>query len=123
MQRFVVGDLVVDAELFRGDGKEIIDTPDRTRGLLAGYTPLPTVTGSPELNRVLTMGIHALVSEQLSQFEKAATFLFGALQQFFIEVSKRTSRLMMSGNLPSRCQQYWAHEIRQPSYCLSIIFG
>ena len=75
---------------FRGEGKE------------TGYTPLATIAGAPELNRVFASGLQALEDDAPQPFEKAAAFfLFGALQQFFFDGNKRTSRFMMNGILMS----------------------
>ncbi len=59
-------------------------------------------TLEPELDRVFDRGVQALESELAQPFEKAAAFfLFGALQQFFSDGNKRTSRFMMNGILMS----------------------
>lgn len=85
---------------FRGEGIETGYTPDVGLGEHGRYTPLATVAGAPELNRVFTCGLHALQSDVPNPFEKAAAFfLFGALQQFFFDGNKRTSRFMMNGIL------------------------
>jgi len=64
------------------------------------HTPLPTLPGAPELNRVFREGVSAL--QACEPFERAtAFFLFGALQQFFFDGNKRTSRFMMNGILMS----------------------
>ena len=87
---------------FRGEGKETGYTPDVGLGEHGRYTPLATVSGAPELNRVFASGLQALQSEVPQPFEKAAAFfLFGALQQFFFDGNKRTSRFMMNGILMS----------------------
>lgn len=87
---------------FRGEGKETHYTPDGGLGEHGRYTPLATVAGAPELNRVFSDGLRALQSEVGAPFEKAAAFfLFGALQQFFFDGNKRTSRFMMNGMLMS----------------------
>ena len=87
---------------FRGEGKETNYTPDVGLGEHDRYTPLATVAGAPELNRVFANGLQALQSEVQQSFEKAAAFfLFGALQQFFFDGNKRTSRFMMNGILMS----------------------
>ncbi len=87
---------------FRGEGKETNYTPDVGLGEHDRYTPLPTVPGAPELNRVFASGLQALQNEGQQPFEKAAAFfLFGALQQFFFDGNKRTSRFMMNGILMS----------------------
>ena len=87
---------------FRGEGKETNYTPDVALGEHGRYTPLPTIAGAPELNRVFVSSLHALQNEVQQPFEKAAAFfLFGALQQFFFDGNKRTSRFMMNGILMS----------------------
>jgi Fic family protein len=84
--------------VFRGEGQERTYTPDVALGERGRYTPLPTLPGAPELNRVFREGSAAL--ETLPPFERAtAFFLFGALQQFFFDGNKRTSRFMMNGVL------------------------
>lgn len=85
---------------FRGEGREANYTPDVALGERGVYTPLATVAGAPELNRVFQDGVAALA--ECAPFEKgAAFFLFGALQQFFFDGNKRTSRFMMNGVLMS----------------------
>jgi hypothetical protein len=87
---------------FRGEGIEKNYTPDVGLGAHGRHTPLATLAGAPELNRVFAQGLHALHGEVLQPFEKAAAFfLFGALQQFFFDGNKRTSRFMMNGILMS----------------------
>lgn len=86
--------------LFRGEGQETNYTPDVGLGERGRYTPLPTIAGAPELNRVFSEGVAAL--QKCEPFERAtAFFLFGALQQFFFDGNKRTSRFMMNGVLMS----------------------
>jgi Fic family protein len=85
---------------FRGEGAEKNYTPDVALGQQGRYTPLPTVEGAPELNHVFDQGLAALDKQVPQPFEKAAAFfLFGALQQFFFDGNKRTSRFMMNGIL------------------------
>lgn len=85
---------------FRGEGAETGYTPDVGLGELGRYTPLATLAGAPELNRVFANGLQVLHDEVPQPFEKAAAFfLFGALQQFFFDGNKRTSRFMMNGIL------------------------
>lgn len=84
--------------LFRGEGQYNDFTPDVVLGEHGRYTPLATLPGAPELNRVFTSGSTAL--KACPPFERAtAFFLFGALQQFFFDGNKRTSRFMMNGIL------------------------
>jgi Fic family protein len=87
---------------FRGEGDETNYTPDVALGNQGRYSPLPTLVGAPELNSVFSRGTQALKDSVEAPFERAATFfLFGALQQFFFDGNKRTSRLMMNGILMS----------------------
>ena len=86
--------------VFRGEGQEANYTPDVSLGEYGRYTPLPTVAGAPKLNQLFKEGLAAL--DECQPFEKAtAFFLFGALQQFFLDGNKRTSRFMMNGILMS----------------------
>lgn len=86
--------------MFRGEGEETRLTPDVSLGERGRYTPLPTLPRAPELNRVFSAGVTAL--QACEPFERAtAFFLFGALQQFFFDGNKRTSRFMMNGVLMS----------------------
>ncbi|MDP2787227.1 MAG: cell filamentation protein Fic [Pseudomonadota bacterium] len=86
---------------FRGEGRETGYTPDVSLGEHGRYTPLPTLPGAPVLNQVFADGVAAL-NNLPSPFEKGlAFFLFGALQQFFFDGNKRTSRFMMNGMLMS----------------------
>ena len=87
---------------FRGEGKETGYTPDVGLGEQGRYTPLATAADAPELNRVFSEGLLAIENDRMRPFEKsAAFFLFGALQQFFFDGNKRTSRFMMNGILMS----------------------
>src|SRR5690348_6635341 len=62
--------------LFRGEGQETNYTPDVGLGERGRYTPLPTLPGAPELNRVFSEGVSAL--QECEPFERAtAFFLFG----------------------------------------------
>jgi hypothetical protein len=86
--------------VFRGEGRETEYTPTVGLGAQGRYTPLPTLPGAPDLNRVFCEGVAAL--GEYPPFERAmAFFLFGALQQFFFDGNKRTSRFMMNGVLMS----------------------
>ncbi len=87
---------------FRGEGPEGNYTPDVSLGEFGRYTPPSTLPGAPDLNKSFGDGVAALDETGLSPFEKGlAFFLFGALQQFFFDGNKRTSRLMMNGVLMS----------------------
>lgn len=85
---------------FRGEGSETQFTPDVALGERGRYTPVATEPGGAQLNRVFSEGVRVLESEAPAAFERAlAFFLFGALQQFFFDGNKRTSRFMMNGIL------------------------
>jgi Fic family protein len=87
---------------FRGEGAETGITPYVTLGKQGRYTPLPTIACAPELNQVFEHGLIALKEAVMHPFEQAAAFfLFGALQRFFFDGNKRTSRFMMNGILMS----------------------
>lgn len=88
--------------VFRGEGKETNYTPDVSLGEQGRHSPLPTIAEAPVLNAVFNQGLWALETEVPNPFEKALVFfLFGALQQFFFDGNKRTSRFMMNGILMS----------------------
>jgi Fic family protein len=87
---------------FRGEGEEVGYTPNVGLGVHGVYTPLATLRGAPELNKVFTAGISEIERGIKNPLEKALiVFLFGALQQFFFDGNKRTSRFMMNGILMS----------------------
>jgi len=87
---------------FRGEGAETNYTPDVGLGEHGRYTPLPTIAGAPELHKRFIQGAIALEKHIPQSFERGlAFFLFGALQQFFFDGNKRTSRFMMNGILMS----------------------
>lgn len=86
--------------VFRGEGHETNYTPDVGLGEHGRYTPAQTLSGAPELNRIFQQGV--VVLQDCPPFERATAFyLFGALQQFFFDGNKRTSRFMMNGILMS----------------------
>jgi hypothetical protein len=63
---------------------------------------LATEPGAIRLNEVFSNGIRSLELNVSNPLERAtAVFLFGALQQFFFDGNKRTSRFMMNGVLMS----------------------
>lgn len=87
---------------FRGEGHETNYTPDVGLGEHGRYTPLPTAKGAVELHKTFIQGLVALDEHVPNPLEQAlAFFLFGALQQFFFDGNKRTSRFMMNGILMS----------------------
>lgn len=87
---------------FRGEGEETGYTPEVALGEQGRYTPLPTVKGAPELQRTFSQAIELLNKHLPDPFEKGLVFfLHGALQQYFFDGNKRTSRAMMNGILMS----------------------
>lgn len=85
---------------FRGEGQETNYSPYVALGEFGAYYPVKTEAGAPVLNRVFTEGLQLL--KALPVFERALTFfLFGALQQFYFDGNKRSSRIMMCGELLS----------------------
>ena len=87
---------------FRGEGAETHLTPHVLLGRDDPYQPLPTRPGAPELNRVFREGCTSLENLVGDPLERGmAFFLFGALQQFYFDGNKRTSRFMMNGILMS----------------------
>jgi len=85
---------------FRGEGLETQYTPDVALGVRGRYTPVATESGAIRLNEMFANGIRSLEQDVSNPFERAtAFFLFGALQQFFFDGNKRTSRFMMNGVL------------------------
>lgn len=82
--------------VFRGEGEQLSYSPYVGLGEQGEYHPLPTLPGAPELNQVFAEGMIRITS--LHPLEAGlVTFLFGALQQFFFDGNKRTSRHMMNG--------------------------
>jgi hypothetical protein len=100
LHRLVARNEALEWGVFRGEGEETRYTPDVALGEAGRHTPLPTLPGAPELNRVFAAGTRALTEQVSNAFERGcAFFLFGALQQFFFDGNKRTSRFMMNGVL------------------------
>lgn len=88
---------------FRGEGQETNYTPHVSLGEYGRYFPLLTLAGGAILHDRFMQGISVLNEHVTNVFEKATIFfLFGALQQFFFDGNKRTSRLMMNGILMSQ---------------------
>ena len=86
---------------FRGEGQEQHYTPHVGLGMEQDYVPQATLPGAPKLNEIFRKAVVEL-EKLVEPFERAtAFFLFGALQQFFFDGNKRTSRMMMNGILMS----------------------
>jgi Fic family protein len=88
--------------VFRGEGEHTDYTPHVALGQYGSYKPLPTEAGANNLITVFEQGVAALHAHCPNPWERGiAFFLFGALQQFFFDGNKRTSRLMMNGIMMS----------------------
>lgn len=88
--------------VFRGEGQERHYTPDVSLGSFGRHTPMLTLAGAQDLSKVFMVGVEKLNKHIENKLERATTFfLFGALQQFFFDGNKRTSRMMMNGVLLS----------------------
>jgi hypothetical protein len=87
---------------FRGEGRETHFTPSVSLGNRGNFQPVITERGAGRLNDIFSKGLGLLNERVENPFERAtAFFLFGALQQFFFDGNKRTSRSMMNGLLMS----------------------
>jgi len=86
---------------FRGEGREKHYTPHVGLGLEDDYLPPATADGAPILNKIFSEGLGHLEKMPNPLERGMAFFLFGALQQFFFDGNKRTSRMMMNGVLMS----------------------
>jgi len=101
LQNIVARNEALEWGHFRGEGSESNYTPDVGLGEHGRHTPLPTLPNAPELNQAFDNGTKALENIANPLEMALAFFLFGALQQFFFDGNKRTSRLMMNGILMS----------------------
>lgn len=88
---------------FRGEGQFTDITPRVGLGREGEFVPShPTEPGAANLNRLFTEAVEVLEAEVPDARERGmAFFLFGALQQFYFDGNKRTSRFMMNGILMS----------------------
>ncbi|EAP3462088.1 cell filamentation protein Fic [Salmonella enterica] len=82
--------------LFRGEGEMLHYNAKVHLGEHGVYEAPETRPGAPELNAIFLEGSQFI--KTLPVYEGALVFfLFGALQQFFFDGNKRTSRHMMNG--------------------------
>lgn len=86
---------------FRGEGNEKHYTPHVGLGAEEDYIPPATQDGAPVLNKIFSEGVEQLNKLPNPLERGMAFFLFGALQQFYFDGNKRTSRMMMNGVLMS----------------------
>jgi len=87
---------------FRGEGEEKGYTPEVALGEHGRFKPLPTIAGAPELKKTFNRAVRMLKERVKNPFERGLIFfLHGALQQYFFDGNKRTSRAMMNGILMS----------------------
>jgi len=71
LHRLVARNETLEWGHFRGEGKESSYTPDVALGEHGRYTPLPTLAGAPDLNRVFSQGIEELNNQVLHPFKKS----------------------------------------------------
>ncbi|MCY4007534.1 MAG: hypothetical protein OXE84_12040 [Rhodobacteraceae bacterium] len=88
---------------FRGEGEFTDITPRVGLGYEGEFVPFHlTEPGAENLKRLFDNAVQALEAEVHDPRERGmAFFLFGALQQFYFDGNKRTSRFMMNGILMS----------------------
>lgn len=86
---------------FRGEGEVIDVTPYVSLGELGRHEPIQTEKDAPLLNNHFERAISSLNSFDNSLEKSLVFFLYGALQQFFFDGNKRSSRFMMNGILMS----------------------
>jgi len=85
---------------FRGEGVMHDFSPTVTLGPAERYSPLPTVKNALNLNALFDRGLAAMHAKIPHPVERAIVFfLFGAYHKFFFDGNRRTSRLMMNGEL------------------------
>lgn len=102
LQGIIARDEALEWGHFRGEGDEKGYTPEVALGEHGRYKPLPTVAGAPELKKTFNRAVRLLNSQVVNPFERGLVFfLHGALQQYFFDGNKRTSRAMMNGILMS----------------------
>lgn len=88
--------------MFRGEGEETSCTPEVLLGSYGKYCPKVTQPGAIILKEIFSNGVGAILNQLQNAFEQALVFfMFGALQQFYFDGNKRTSRFMMNGVLMS----------------------
>jgi Fic family protein len=102
LHAIIARDEAFDAGHFRGEGQEQRLTPGVSLGQHGRYLPEPTEPGGENLRRLHSRGLAATIEGLASTYEQAVVyFLFGALQQFYFDGNKRTSRYLMNGHLMS----------------------
>ncbi|MCY4258727.1 MAG: hypothetical protein OXC91_00495, partial [Rhodobacteraceae bacterium] len=84
---------------FRGEGEFTDITPRVGLGYEGEFVPSHlTEPGAENLKRLFEEAVQSLEAEVRAPRERGmAFFLFGALQQFYFDGNKRTSRFMMNG--------------------------
>jgi Fic family protein len=102
LQYLIARDEALESGHFRGEGKELL-TPGVGLGVHGRYMPPQTEAGGENLRRIYARGLEFIHADLSDVFEQAiAYFLFCALQQFYFDGNKRTSRYMMNGHLMSQ---------------------
>jgi Fic family protein len=100
LQLLIARDEALESGHFRGEGRETV-TPQVSLGAYGRYTPPETQPGGANLRRIHEDGLVAIATLSGPFEQGAAYFLLGALQQFYFDGNKRTSRYMMNGWLMS----------------------
>ena len=85
---------------FRGEGKEKNYTPSVLLGEKGVHIPIKTDNGAVALNKQFNTVLETIKYYQ-SLEQACIFFLSGALEQYFFDGNRRTSRLMMTGVLLS----------------------
>jgi len=102
LHAIIAQDEAFDAGHFRGEGEEKRLTPGVSLGPHGRYLPESTEPGGENLRRIHSRGLAAITEGLDTTYEQALIyFLFGALQQFYFDGNKRTSRYLMNGHLMS----------------------
>lgn len=95
----IARDEALESGHFRGEGNATL-TPGVSLGEHGRFLPPATEPGGANLRELYDVGLTAINEELEEPFEQAvAYFLFGALNQFYFDGNKRTSRYMMNGHL------------------------
>ncbi|MGF1663230.1 MAG: cell filamentation protein Fic [Kineosporiaceae bacterium] len=102
LHAIIARDEAFDAGSFRGEGAEQRLTPGVSLGEHGRYLPEPTQPGGENRRRLHSQGLEVITEDLAGTYEQALVyFLFGALQQFYFDGNKRTSRYLMNGHLMS----------------------
>jgi hypothetical protein len=100
--RTLMDGVTVGGHRLSDEGQEKRLTPGVSPGQHGRHLPEPTEAGGENLRWLHAQGLAAITGGLESAYEQALVyFLFGALQQFYFDGNKRTSRYLMNGHLMS----------------------